>query len=190
MTRCERLTWTTVRAGFPDRRMIPVVAFIGHHNVGKTRLLVELIERLSERGLRVGAVKHAPHLDVVEPPNGDSGRLRLAGAHRSMLWARHDVLLRWMAPSTDELVTLLQQLFFDCDLILLEGFKYSPLPKIEVYRRVGPLPLEPLAGEIDVIGVVTDDPVALPDDTERFSLSDLCRLVETLESMAFRPGDA
>ncbi len=169
--------------------MIPVVAFIGHHNAGKTRLLVKLIERLGERGLRVGAAKHAPHLDVVDSSDNDSGRLRLAGAHRAMLWAQHDVLLRWTSPSTDELVPLLQQLFFDCDLILLEGFKHSELPKIEVYRRVGPLPLEPLAGEIDVIGVVTDDAVALPDETERFSPSELSRLVESLESMALRSAD-
>ena len=149
--------------------MIPVVSFIGHHNAGKTRLLTRLVETLTERGLRVGAVKHAPHLVVADPPGTDSQQLREAGANRMLLLGSESAVLTWAQPSIEDLESEIQQLFSDCDLVLIEGLKHGPFPKIEVFRRTGDIPQEPLAGEVEVIAVVSDAAIALPDGTASFS---------------------
>jgi len=162
--------------------MIPVISFIGHHNAGKTRLLTRLVETLTERGLRVGAVKHAPHLTAADPEGTDSQQLREAGAHRMLLLGSESAVLTWPLPSLEELESELQRLFSDCDLVLVEGLKRGPFPKIEVFRRTGKIPQEPLAGEIDVIAVVTDAAIAVPDGTFHFSPHDRDGLADFLET--------
>lgn len=162
--------------------MIPVVSFIGHHNAGKTRLLTRLVETLSERGIRVGAVKHAPHLEAADPPGTDSQQLREAGAHRMLLLGGDSAVLTWSQPSVEELELEIQRLFSGCEIVLVEGLKHGPFPKIEVFRRTGQVPQEPLAGEIDVIAVVSDAAIALPDGTATFSPSDQERIADFLET--------
>lgn len=162
--------------------MIPVISFIGHHNAGKTRLLTRLVETLTERGLRVGAVKHAPHLATADPEGTDSQQLRESGAHRMLLLGSDSAVLTWSLPSLEDLESELQRLFSDCDLVLIEGLKQGPFPKIEVFRRTGKIPQEPLAGEIDVIAVVSDAAIALPDGTSSFSPRDRDGLADFLET--------
>ena len=161
--------------------MIPVVSFIGHHNAGKTRLLTRLVETLTERGLRVGAVKHAPHLVVADPPGTDSQQLREAGAHRMLLLGSESAVLTWAQPSIEDLESDIQRLFSDCDLVLIEGLKRGPFPKIEVFRRTGEIPQEPLAGDVEVIAVVSDAAIALPDGTASFSPRDREAIADYLE---------
>jgi molybdopterin-guanine dinucleotide biosynthesis protein MobB len=162
--------------------MIPVVSLIGHHNAGKTRLLVRLVETLSERGLRVGTVKHAPHLEIADPPGTDSQQLREAGAHRMLLLGNDSAVLTWSQSASESLEADIQRLFSDCDIVLIEGFKHGPFPKIEVFRRTGQVHQEPLAGEIDVIAVVSDSAIALPDGTASFSPRDREAIADFLET--------
>jgi len=61
---------------------------------------------------------------------------------------------------------LIERLFAGYDLVLVEGYKHGPFPKIEVYRRLDTR-ADPLAGEVDVIAVVTKEKVALPDGQMR-----------------------
>lgn len=162
--------------------MIPVVSFIGHHNAGKTRLLSRLVTTLTERGLRVGAVKHAPHLEVADPPGTDSQQLREAGVRRMLLLGSNSAVFTWPLPSIEDLETEIQRLFSDCDIVLIEGLKHGPFPKVEVFRRTGQVAQEPLAGEIDVIAVVSDATIALPDGTANFSSRDQEGIANFLET--------
>ncbi len=149
--------------------MIPIISFIGHHNAGKTRLITRLAEILTERGWRVGAVKHAPHLMAADPPGTDSQQLRESGSRRILLLGNEIAVMSWPAPRPEDLESSLLQWFSDCDLVLVEGLKHGPFPKIEVFRRIDQIPQEPLAGEIDVIAVVSDASFALPDGVACFS---------------------
>ncbi len=167
--------------------MIPVVSFVGHHNAGKTRLLVRLVQTLTERGLRVGAAKHAPHLEMLDPPGTDSHELRVAGASHFLLLADDTAAFTWPAPDLDRLQNDVERLFADCDIVLVEGLKRGPYPKIEVFRRSGQVPQEPLAGEIDVLAVVTDAAIVLPDETIRFSPRDVERIADFLETRFLQP---
>ena len=162
--------------------MIPVISFIGHHNAGKTRLLTRLAETLAERGLRVGAVKHAPHLEVADPPGSDSQQLREAGVRRMLLLGSDSAVLTWSKPLIDDLEEDIQRLFSDCDIVLIEGLKHGPFPKVEVFRRTGQVAQEPLAGQVDVIAVVSDASIALPDGTASFSPRDCEGITDFLET--------
>jgi len=162
--------------------MIPVVSFIGHHDSGKTRLLTRLIPYLAGRGFRIGAVKHAPHLDAPADPGTDSGAFVAAGADPVLLLGEADAVLTWRRAADEPIESLLERMFPDCDLVLAEGMKHGPLPKIEVFRRGQEIAREPLAGEIDVLAVVTDDRVAAPDGTVVLSPSNLSALADFLES--------
>jgi molybdopterin-guanine dinucleotide biosynthesis protein MobB len=163
--------------------MIPAVSFIGHHDSGKTRLLTRLIPYLAGRGFRIGAVKHAPHLDAPADPGTDSGALVAAGADPALLLAGSYAVLTWRRTAEERIIeTQLERLFPDCDLVLVEGMKHGPLPKIEVYRREQEIAREPLAGEIDVLAVITDDRIAVPDGTVILSPSNLSALADLLES--------
>ena len=163
--------------------MIAAVSFIGHHDSGKTRLLSRLIPFLVDRGFRVGAIKHAPHLADAVDPRTDSGALATAGANPVLLLGESDAVLTWRRSPEEGIGRLIDRLFPDCDFVVVEGLKHGPLPKIEVFRRGREIAREPLAGEIDVIGVVTDDRIAAPDGTVVLSPNDLPAIADLLESI-------
>jgi molybdopterin-guanine dinucleotide biosynthesis protein MobB len=162
--------------------MIPAVSFIGHHDSGKTRLLSVLIPYLVERGFRVGAVKHAPHLVAPDDAGTDTETLRAVGAEPVLLLGESHAALMWKRSPEEEIERLIDRLFPDCDLVLVEGLKRGPLPKIEVFRRGREIAREPLAGEIDVLAVITDDRIAAPDGTAILSPRNLPEIVDLLES--------
>lgn len=133
------------------------VAFIGHKGSGKTAFLRALIPVLLVRGIRVGTAKHvAPD---VEPdiPGKDTYFHRKAGAERVLLYSEDHAALFWDHAKTP-LEEYIERYFSDLDLVLLEGFKGSRYPKIEIWRGG-----EPLAGKIQVLAVVTDREPRLPD---------------------------
>jgi molybdopterin-guanine dinucleotide biosynthesis protein B len=163
--------------------MIPAVAFIGHHESGKTRIVVEVTKRLTERGYRVGTVKHAPELEEVDVPGTDSALHLEAGAVRTLLRGDAASALYFEHGETDNLADELETLFAGCDVVLIEGYKAGPWPKIEVFRRGRDLRREPLAGELDVLAVVTDEHVALPDGVPRFGAREVERIADFVETV-------
>jgi molybdopterin-guanine dinucleotide biosynthesis protein B len=163
--------------------MIPAVAFIGHHESGKTRIVVEVTKRLTERGYRVGTVKHAPDLEEVDAPGTDSAEHLKAGAVRTLLRGETASALYFEHGEKDDLESELDAFFVGCDLVVIEGYKRGPWPKIEVFRRGRDLRREPLAGEVDVLAVVTDERVALPDGVRRFGAHDVERIADFVETV-------
>jgi molybdopterin-guanine dinucleotide biosynthesis adapter protein len=112
-----------------------VFGFAGWSGSGKTTLMTALIPELVSRGIGVSTLKHAHHAFDVDQPGKDSWRHRRAGAEEVMVssptrWALMHELRGAPEPSFDELV----QRMSPVDLLLVEGFKRYPHPKIEVYR--------------------------------------------------------
>jgi molybdopterin-guanine dinucleotide biosynthesis protein B len=164
--------------------MIPTVSFIGHHDSGKTRLLSRLIPLLVARGLRVGSVKLSPHLEHVDRERTDSAMHFASGALRTLLRGETESALFWRH-GAESIRGELDRIFVDCDLVLVEGGKRGPFPKIEVFRRAGDLRREPLAGEIDVAAVVTDERIALSDDIDVLPPHALEAIADLVEALAF-----
>ncbi len=112
-----------------------VFGFAGWSGSGKTTLIEKLIPRFTKQGLRVSLIKHAHHTFDVDKPGKDSYRHRHAGASEvlvtsSQRWVLMHELRGTPEPSFDEQLAHLSP----CDLVIVEGFKFQPIPKLEVHR--------------------------------------------------------
>ena len=168
--------------------MIPAISIVGHHDSGKTRLITRVLPILVSRGLRVGTVKLSPHLEELDAPDSDSALHLKSGADRVLLRGESESALFWRH-SDESILAEIQRRFQGCDLVLVEGGKHGPLPKIEVFRRAGDVRREPLAGQIDVQAFISNDRVAVSDDLERFSMYELDEIADVIEAIAFGVAD-
>ncbi len=117
---------------YPDRRPA-AVAFVGGHDSGKTSVIVEVLPRLLAKGLRVGTIKHTTR-DVEDDVLGkDSQRHMAAGAAVGALITPRRTTARRFGDE-ERLESVLRREFADCDLVLVEGYKSLPIPRIEVIR--------------------------------------------------------
>lgn len=138
-----------------------VLGIVGWSGSGKTTLLEALLPILVGRGLRVSTVKHAHHGFDMDRPGKDTYRHREAGAHEVLVasgtrWA----LLHEIEGTEPPLPELLRRLD-PVDLVLVEGFKSHPFPKLEVFRAtLGKPPLWP--NDRAVLAVATDAELVLP----------------------------
>lgn len=144
----------------------------GWKNAGKTTLMERLVQEFVARGVRVSTVKHAHHNTDVDQEGRDSYRHRSAGATEVMLaspkrWALMHELRDAPEPPLSELLQRLSPV----DLVLIEGYKREPHPKIEAFRHENGK--EPLAQKNETIRsiasnceVETDLPVLDLDDTK------------------------
>ncbi|MCX9156677.1 molybdopterin-guanine dinucleotide biosynthesis protein B [Niveibacterium sp. 24ML] len=112
-----------------------VFGFAGYSGSGKTTLIEALIPLIRARGLRVSLIKHTHHGFDIDKPGKDSFRFRAAGASEVLLaggqrWALMHELCDEPEPTLDEQLARLAAV----DLVLVEGFRGTPIPKIEVYR--------------------------------------------------------
>ena len=123
---------------------------------GKTTLIVRLIPELNRRGLKVSTIKHAHHDFDLDQPGKDSYEHRAAGAEEVLVASANRVaLMRELRgapePSLGELLRLLKPV----DLVLVEGFKRDPLPKIEISRAAnGKPPLHP--DDRNIVALISD----------------------------------
>lgn len=112
--------------------MVPVIAFIGRHNSGKTTLLTKIINLLDNQGLKVGVIKGARQ-KLELPSNKDGEKLFNAGA--SVVYTSGlDIQIAYWRDKTP-LSELIKAMEKDVDLIIIEGFKETSYPKIEVLRE-------------------------------------------------------
>jgi molybdopterin-guanine dinucleotide biosynthesis protein MobB len=154
-----------------------ILSIVGHKNAGKTTLLVALAREYKRLGRRVATIKHASHPALVDREGTDTWRHFHEGSTERTLIAAPDMrVLFERAPDDTDPETLARRYMGDVDLVLVEGFKRAPLPKVEVYRKgigVPPLfdPSQPNAG--DWIAIVTDDATLRAD----------CRVLRFMDTM-------
>lgn len=114
---------------------VKAVSFMAESGTGKTTLLEKVIARLKKRGYRVGAVKHDAHCFDIDHPGKDSHRLTSAGADTMVISSPEKLALVKKHTSSPQIEELLSDYFTDVDIVVIEGFKKSSLPKIEIHRR-------------------------------------------------------
>ena len=151
----DRMDAALARHGF-------VLGFAGWSGSGKTTLAEQLIAALTDRGLDIASIKHAHHGFDADTPGKDSHRHRSAGSRqvlvssdiRSVLFTENRDL---GAASLEDLLDRLAP----ADIVIIEGYKQEPIPKIEIFSpAIGKPALFPEDDRI--IAVVTDDPSSLP----------------------------
>ena len=141
--------------------MTPVFGITGWKNSGKTTLVSSLVREFSRRGFTVSTIKNAHHDFQIDVPGTDSFSHREAGAHEVAIvsekrWAlMHEIKSAGEKPSLNSMISKLAP----CDLILVEGFKASPIDKIECIR-VGTAKEEPLwPSNRKIVAVASDQPI-------------------------------
>jgi molybdopterin-guanine dinucleotide biosynthesis protein B len=155
---------------------VKVLGLTGWSGSGKTTLLAALIPRFIARGLSVSTIKHAHHGFDLDQPGKDSWRHRQAGAREvlvasSVRWA----LLHEVAGEEPGLPELLERLS-PVDLVIVEGYKANPHPKIEVHRpALGKPPLWP--DRPDIVAVACDDACDI-EPPQQLPLNDPAAIVD------------
>ncbi|EFL90434.1 molybdopterin-guanine dinucleotide biosynthesis protein B [Ahrensia sp. R2A130] len=108
-----------------------VFGITGWKNTGKTTLVERLVEHLTASGLKVSTIKRAHHSFDIDREGTDSFRHRKAGAQEvAIVGQQRWALMHEGGGSETELEDMLARLA-PCDLVLVEGFKASPISKIE-----------------------------------------------------------
>ncbi len=145
-----------------------VVGFAGYSGSGKTQLLERVIPALKLRGLRVSVAKHAHHKFDIDHVGKDTFRHREAGAFEVVVASRHRLALMREFERDAQLSVhqLIAELYDGVDWVLVEGFKESDLPKIEVWRASAGKAARYPHDEF-IIAVATDSPNDLPEPTLR-----------------------
>ena len=136
-----------------------VIGIAGFSGSGKTTLIEKVIPVLVGAGLRVSLVKHAHHEFDVDQPGKDSYRHRHAGCTEVLVsssnrWALMHELRGAGEPALAEQLTHLSP----CDVVIVEGYKREPIPKVEVHRREAQAPLL-FPKDANVVAVATDEPL-------------------------------
>ena len=148
----------------------------GWKNAGKTGLMERLVTEITARGFTVSTVKHAHHSFDVDHEGRDSYRHRAAGAAEVLVagrdrWALMAELREGGEPSLEVLLAKLSPV----DLVLIEGWKSSPHPKIEVWRAETGHPLI-APGDPTIRAVATDGIVEV--DCRVIDLNDAAALAD------------
>lgn len=134
-----------------------VVAVSGVKDSGKTTLIDAMLPHLAAVGIAVAVVKHDGHRFSADTPGTDSWRHLEAGARGTAIFDGEKFqLVRRVRVTEDDLVPL----FPDVGLILLEGFKDSHWPKLELVRAGNPA-VSVCAPET-LLALVTDLTIRLP----------------------------
>ena len=161
----------------------PLIGIAGWKNSGKTTLVTKLVAELTRRGLSVATIKHAHHAFQIDDGETDSARHRRAGASQVAIvsptrWALVRELNGAPEPKLEEIIAGLAP----CDLIIVEGYKRAPIPKIEVRRSASLDKRALFGGDRQVIAIAADHAipgVALPV----FSLDDIGAMADFIQAL-------
>ncbi|HEU5039902.1 MAG TPA: molybdopterin-guanine dinucleotide biosynthesis protein B [Gemmatimonadales bacterium] len=138
-----------------------ILSIVGRKNAGKTTLTVALAAELVRRGHRVMTIKHGDHPADVDRQGADSWRHFHEGRAERVLLATPGlrVLFERAADEYDP-IKLARRYLDDADIVLVEGFKRAPIPKVEVFRTAvakTPLYRTPELEPASWVAIVTDD---------------------------------
>lgn len=149
----------------------PIVSFVGHSGSGKTTFIEKLIRLLTSRGVRVALIKHDVHGFEMDKPGKDTYRHKKAGAIATLISSPKQIGLVMDSEydhQPQELIPLLPA----ADLVIIEGYKRSNCPKIEVFRPEATGDPQPIClNDPHLLAVISDLPLDI--DKPCFTLSDV-----------------
>lgn len=158
---------------------IPLLGITGYSGSGKTTLLEKLIPELIARGIRVSVIKHSHHNAQVDKEGKDTWRMKEAGSAQVIMACDNRWAMMTETASPVSLDYLAQQ--FDTaltDLILVEGFKQEPIPKILLHRQEMTKPLP----EIDNYVLALTTNYSLETDRALLDINQIPQIADFIET--------
>ncbi len=116
--------------------MVPVLSIVGCGQCGKTTMVEKLIAELMRRGYVVGTLKHDVHGFSMDHEGKDTWRHKQAGARAVAIIGPDQVAVVRSTPKGEFSVYDAIKLLGPVDLVVTEGFKRMPFPKIEIFSSV------------------------------------------------------
>lgn len=166
-------------------RLPPILAFAAPSGTGKTTLIEQVVRDLVARGVRVGVLKADAHRVVLDVPGKDSFRFAEAGAAPVAVLSAERLALFERLEGEVSLVSAVDRLFPQADIVLVEGFRRSGVPTVRVHRDAGPS-TEGWEPPRNTIAWASDDAPAT--DLPVFSLADPGALVGWIVDRFLQPS--
>ncbi len=170
-----------------DSFPLPLLGFAAYSGTGKTTLLCQIIPLLKVKGIRIGVVKHTHHDFDIDEPTKDSYKLRKAGATSTVISSHKRTAIILEHPDNqddsleDPLENSLKNIIIDSvDLILVEGFKRSNLPKIELHRKALNKPYLYLDDD-NIIAIALDHTLDDPKSPQQLNLNNPQEIADFIE---------
>ena len=163
--------------------MIPILSVVGRSNAGKTTLIAKMIAELVRRGYRVATIKHNRHGFEIDHEGKDSWRHKQAGARITVIASPHQVAVVEDIEKDYDISELVDRYLRNVDIVLSEGFKENPHPKIEVNRS---------EMKQDILSTKEDNLLAIASDrlleagVPSFDINDTVGLVDLIEGRFLR----
>ncbi len=158
--------------------MIPVISIVGFSKSGKTTFIKKLIQELSSKGYKLGTIKHDVHGFEIDHPGKDSWHHSQAGAKEVILSSPEKVAVLMETEEETPVEKLIESFSDNLDLILTEGYKKGPYPKIEIHRKETGKPLACLDDE-KLIAIFSDEKI--DTSVPLFELNDVSKGVKIIE---------
>ncbi len=159
--------------------MIPILSIVGKSDSGKTTLLEKVVRELTDRGYRIGTVKHDAHSFEIDHEGKDSWRHKHSGAKLTVISSASQVALVSDADHDQSLNEIRDKFIWGVDLIISEGYKRETHPKVEVFRSE--LRRELLCKADENLIAIAGDPSHPPAGIPVFDINDpgpLCDFIE------------
>jgi len=152
MVEVQMLDWGEEQG---DVEKLPVVSIVGKSQSGKTVLMEQLIAEFKRRGYKVAAIKHGRGGMKIDHPGKDSWRFAQAGSDAVLISSPDKLAFIKSVDHDLGIEEILPTVGPEFDLVLVEGFKKSKIPKIEVHRKG--LGHDLLCSPEELSAIVTDE---------------------------------
>ena len=157
--------------------MLPIVSIVGKSQSGKTVLMEQLIGEFKRRGYKVAALKHSPGGMEIDRPGKDSWRFAQAGSDAVLVSSTDRLAFIKKLDHELDLEEILPIVGDEFDLILVEGFRKSKIPKIEVHKKE--LGDDLLCSPDELSAIVTEGP--LDADISQLTWGDTVAIADFIE---------
>jgi len=159
-----------------------IIGIVGMSGVGKTTLILKLIPELTRRGYKVGTVKNCPHGFDIDREGKDSYKFKRQGSQGVLLTSPEKVAFieDKEKDSRGDIIRTINLLFYDFDIVLVEGFSEERgLRRIEILRKGVSEKLT--SSPEGLIAVVSDMNIGISKPI--FKLGEISKMVDFLEKI-------
>jgi molybdopterin molybdotransferase len=174
MVEVQMLDWGEEQG---EMKTLPIVSIVGKSQSGKTVLMEQLIAEFKRRGYKVAAVKHSHGGMEIDHPGKDSWKFAQAGSDAVYISSPDKLAFIKKLDHELNIEEIMPIVGSEFDLVLVEGFKKSQIPKIEVHRKE--LGDDLLCSLKELSAIVTDG--SLDTDIVQFSWGDTVTVADFIE---------